>query len=385
MSATADREVVTTGGAWHPDPARRYLHRWWTGEWTTQVSNGGDVVEDPVPWNQPAADQSIFCADCDAAQARHATHCWRCSADLSGNSFFDRRRRTRLSNERFVEEVRTSLGEALTRYDTAIRRRQTVDAIRALDDVATDGWKLLRVLPHVSDTKGSAGMGFLAAALTGGLGIEDLIIGPLAAALTIGVRRRQKQKAMQDVEETILRARIRAIELLPEVFAASDALSANLLARFAPLYLPGEPLPSDPETMERWIATRVEWIEEQLPELNGFILDYARVFSWQLIQAALESIGYQAADRRSSDAPPPRSTGRMSPDEAASLLGIAVTSTRDEIKRAYRSEAAKYHPDKLTDVAPEIRELAEARMRLINEAYEVLLDQMRQSHSGSGQ
>lgn len=52
-----------------------------------------------------------------------------------------------------------------------------------------------------------------------------------------------------------------------------------------------------------------------------------------------------------------------------SLLGIAKSATADEIKKAYRKLAVKYHPDK----NPNNKE-AEDKFKQINEAYEVLGD-----------
>lgn len=49
-------------------------------------------------------------------------------------------------------------------------------------------------------------------------------------------------------------------------------------------------------------------------------------------------------------------------------LGVAKTATEDEIKKAYRKLARKYHPD----VSKE--KDAEARMKEVNEANEVLSD-----------
>ncbi len=51
------------------------------------------------------------------------------------------------------------------------------------------------------------------------------------------------------------------------------------------------------------------------------------------------------------------------------LLGLTPQATVQEIKRAYRRLARRYHPDANP---PERKEWAEARMRLLNEAYEVL-------------
>jgi curved DNA-binding protein len=51
------------------------------------------------------------------------------------------------------------------------------------------------------------------------------------------------------------------------------------------------------------------------------------------------------------------------------ILGITRTSTKDEIKRAYRQLALKYHPDRNPD-----DKQAEEKFKEINEAYQVLSD-----------
>lgn len=48
------------------------------------------------------------------------------------------------------------------------------------------------------------------------------------------------------------------------------------------------------------------------------------------------------------------------------VLGVPKTATADEIKRAYRKLARKYHPDVSTE--PD----AEAKIKEVNEAYDVL-------------
>lgn len=55
------------------------------------------------------------------------------------------------------------------------------------------------------------------------------------------------------------------------------------------------------------------------------------------------------------------------------VLGVAKTATDDEIKKAYRSLAKKYHPD--VNKAPD----AEAKFKEINEAYEVLSDKQKRA------
>jgi tetratricopeptide (TPR) repeat protein len=53
------------------------------------------------------------------------------------------------------------------------------------------------------------------------------------------------------------------------------------------------------------------------------------------------------------------------------ILGVRRNATADEVKKAYRELAVKYHPDKY--VGNSLAELAEAKMKEINEAYDAIL------------
>ena len=59
----------------------------------------------------------------------------------------------------------------------------------------------------------------------------------------------------------------------------------------------------------------------------------------------------------------------MADTEYYDLLEVAPSASQDEIKRAFRKQAMKYHPDR----NPGDKE-AEQKFKQINEAYEVLKD-----------
>ena len=63
------------------------------------------------------------------------------------------------------------------------------------------------------------------------------------------------------------------------------------------------------------------------------------------------------------------------------VLGVEKSATDDEIKRAYRKLAKKYHPD----ANPDNKKEAEAKFKEVSEAYEVLSDkQKRQMYDQFG-
>ena len=57
----------------------------------------------------------------------------------------------------------------------------------------------------------------------------------------------------------------------------------------------------------------------------------------------------------------------MSKRDFYDILGVSKSSSKDEIKKAYRKVAIKYHPDKNPD-----DKIAEEKFKEAAEAYEVL-------------
>ena len=57
---------------------------------------------------------------------------------------------------------------------------------------------------------------------------------------------------------------------------------------------------------------------------------------------------------------------------AYKILEIENSAGEEEIKKAYRRMAMRYHPDKVHHLGPDFRKDAEEKFKKINEAYEAI-------------
>jgi len=57
------------------------------------------------------------------------------------------------------------------------------------------------------------------------------------------------------------------------------------------------------------------------------------------------------------------------------IIGVEPTATAEEIKRKFRQEIARYHPDKVQHLGMEFQELASLRAAELTAAYRVLMDE----------
>jgi DnaJ-domain-containing protein 1 len=70
----------------------------------------------------------------------------------------------------------------------------------------------------------------------------------------------------------------------------------------------------------------------------------------------------------------PGSEGVSTPKDPYRVLGVEPDASEEEVKRAYRKLAGKYHPDKVLHLGEEFRVLAEKRFKEIQEAYQRVLE-----------
>ena len=54
------------------------------------------------------------------------------------------------------------------------------------------------------------------------------------------------------------------------------------------------------------------------------------------------------------------------------ILGITPSATDEEVKKAYRKMAIKYHPDKVATLGEDVQKAAEEKFKTISQAYEAI-------------
>ena len=98
---------------------------------------------------------------------------------------------------------------------------------------------------------------------------------------------------------------------------------------------------------------------------------------WYLYVYRKRRYGYQRNDthreqtRREGTWEGPK-THTEDPKDPYSVLGVARDASQEDIRSAYRRLAGQYHPDKVLHLGKEFRDLAEARFKEIQAAYDAL-------------
>lgn len=97
---------------------------------------------------------------------------------------------------------------------------------------------------------------------------------------------------------------------------------------------------------------------------------------WQglvcLVQALAETATGEDEDSDDDDRTAAVNEPHTEPQDAWAVLGLAPNSPWDQVERARRSLLQQYHPDRLGQVSPLVRQLAEAAFKRVGDAYETL-------------
>lgn len=127
----------------------------------------------------------------------------------------------------------------------------------------------------------------------------------------------------------------------------------------------------NPTAVAQQIAQHVNYSTRL--EILHFLLDLAHAdgeYATQerrVIEQIAEASGITQADYRSLLALYGKT---QNPHWAYQALEIQPEATDEEVKKAYRRMAMKYHPDKVAGAGEDIRQKATEKFRAVNEAYE---------------
>ncbi|HHP7234465.1 MAG TPA: DnaJ domain-containing protein [Desulfobacterales bacterium] len=84
-------------------------------------------------------------------------------------------------------------------------------------------------------------------------------------------------------------------------------------------------------------------------------------------QSSSGSTQQQQQERTRTERP---SGAERSPADPYEVLGLQPGASMEEVKKAYRQLAGKYHPDKVSHLGDEFQKLAEERFKQIQQAYQ---------------
>ncbi|TCG05359.1 hypothetical protein BZM27_34270 [Paraburkholderia steynii] len=109
------------------------------------------------------------------------------------------------------------------------------------------------------------------------------------------------------------------------------------------------------------------------------VLAIAALVGFWVVGAVVEHFQKRTPKAASSagahEGPRPATEQEAQPDpieDACRVLKLTRPFTSDQLRAAYRQRMSQYHPDKVSSLAPEFRELAESKSKEINRAFDLL-------------
>ncbi len=375
-----------SNSGWYPDPANRFHFRYFDGVlWTNQVSVNGEATVDPVPVGQPADWQWTFCKSCGAICMFDDDHCWKCVSSFPENRVFGLPPQP--SHGAPVvsqyESAQNAMASAFEHAQRALDQNRAKDALRGFDEALWHRHFAEQLMMQLPKNGTSFGVGV--SLLTMGLGPTDLIVGPLVRSF-VNKRAQSKREKTVASDRLIIQAHgLIALSNVPE-FLDQASGEHEVLVRFAFAFQPPGNMSRADHSMsdsqlKYFISAQIARMQNEFPDLNSLLSDFAVYFQWLDLGRQLASMGYPIGHLLTGERPRGQqnssnngqgSSGTSAYNEALSVLGLSGDVTQEEIKQAYRQMTKKFHPDVHATASIEIQELAEERMRKINEAYEIL-------------
>jgi len=100
-----------------------------------------------------------------------------------------------------------------------------------------------------------------------------------------------------------------------------------------------------------------------------FIVVTIAYFCVRLLRNWIASLGQNPTSPSSAGDAATERAGPRQPRNAYDVLDLPSNASQDEIRAAYQRLVRQYHPDRVADMGPELRRIAEERTKEINEAY----------------
>ncbi len=239
--------------------------------------------------------------------------------------------------------------------------------------------------------------GWTAGILTGGIGLEDLIIIPgvsKGVQKVLGVNDEYLTVALQSIcyrqidcvmrSEQLLRVVQKEIMLQRFAILFACVKPSRALETVLDLYLPEMSIqnPFDrPEVSQSPISILIDEVRSgDAKNADNSYLLYSYLLrtgdNSDLYRELADTYGYLSRDHTTSSDQKHSNTQWAQTDSSQTdyhaILGLDHSASKEEIKDAYRDLIKKYHPDRFASLSHEFQELAHKRARLIIEAYEAL-------------